>query len=287
LPNPRPQDGVTSFYYQVSPQFFKTMGIELLAGREFDWHDDRKSPRVAIVNRAFAKQVMHTDEALGRRFRFGFGGPLIMVVGVVEDGKYKTLTESPRPTVFEPILQSYNTTTTLIARSSLPESQRVEQMRQAMVGLDSHLPLYGTGSLQQMLGFAFFPTRAAAIALSAFGVLAIMLAATGIYGLVSYSVARRVREIGIRMAVGASRAQIVGTLLGRTVILLTAGVAIGLGLAVAAGRVLSSIVYQASPRDPRLWMAVLLTIGLIGLLSLWAPIRRALRIEPTVALRVE
>src|SRR5262249_24084538 len=235
LIHPRPADSVSAIYYQVSPNYFRTLGIELMAGRDFTWHDDAKSQRVAVVNLAFGNQVLHTDQPVGKRFRFGTAGALIEVIGVVEDGKYVSLTETPQPVSFQPILQSHNNTTTLIMKSSRPETQMVEQMRQAMTQLDAHLPLYGTGSLQQMLGLAFFPTRAAAIALSAFGLLAIMLAATGIHGLVSYAVARRVREIGIRMAVGAGRAQVIRLVLAKTLILIIAGAGVGLGLAMAAG----------------------------------------------------
>src|SRR5215472_11551679 len=287
LAHPRPADSVSSIYYQVSPNYFHTLGIELMAGRDFTWHDDAKSPRVAVVNHTFGKKVLHTEQPVGKRFRLGSAGPLILVIGAVEDGKYTSLTETPQPALFEPILQSYNTTTTLIVKSSRPETQMVEQMRQAVTQLDSHLALYGTGSLQQMLGLVFFPTRAAAIALSAFGLLAIMLAATGIHGLVSYAVARRVHEIGIRMAVGARGTQVVRLVLGKTLTLVAAGATIGAFLAVAAGHVLASIVYQASPRDPAVFAAVVGTMALLGLASCWAPVRRALRIDPMVALRHE
>jgi predicted permease len=284
-PNPRAADATNAIFYQVSPRFLETMGIDLLAGRDFGWHDDRSSPPVAMVNLAFAKQVLHTESPLGKHFRFGPGGPLTEVIGMVEDGKYETLTESRRPVVFKPILQSYNTTTTLEVRSSLPEARMVGQIRQAMARLDPNLPIYGAGSLEQLLGFAFFPSRAAALVLSAFGLLAVMLAVTGIHGLVSYAVARRVREIGIRMAVGARPVQVLRLVLGRVMLLLAAGSAFGLVLAIAVGRVLASIVYQASPRDPLALAAVLAAIVLLGLLSSWAPARRALRIEPVIALR--
>jgi len=287
IPNPRLADGRSAFVYEVSPQFFKTMGIELLAGRDFDWHDDHNSPQVAIINRTFGTQILHSAEPLGKRFRFGTAGPLIQVIGLVENGKYESLTEPKRPAVFQPILQAYNTTTTLVVKSTIPESQMVEQMRRVMAELDPHLPLYGTGSLRQMLGFAFFPMRAAAIALSGFGLLALMLAATGIHGLVSYGVARRVREIGIRIAVGASPAQVVRLVLGRTAVLLGIGALIGLGLALAVDTVLASIVYEVSPHDPVILMLVAATIGMLGLLSCLAPTRRALRIQPTIALRQE
>lgn len=287
VPNPTPRDARNAVVYQVSPQFFKTMGIGLLAGRDFDWHDDRNSPLVAVVNQAFGKQVLHSHAPLGKRFRFGSGGPLIQVVAVMEDGKYESLAEPERPAVFEPILQAYNTTTTLLVRSSMPEAEMVQQMHRTMAAIDPHLPFFGTGSLRQMLGIAFFPSHAAAIALSAFGILAIMLATTGIYGLVSYGVARRIHEIGIRMAIGARPAQIIRLVLGRTLVLLGTGAVIGLLLASAAGSVLASIVYTASPHDPVVLIAVIAATGLLGLLSSWAPTRRALRIEPTVALRHE
>lgn len=287
LANPRLADGRAAFVYEVSPGYMKTLGIQLLAGRDFDWHDDRNSPPVAIVNQAFGKQVMKTDQPVGKYFRFGTGGPRIEVIGLVEDGKYESLTEAEQPAAFRSILQQYNTTNTLLVRSSLPEAQVVEQMRKVMTQLDPHLPLYGTVSLRKMLGFAFFPSHAAAIALSAFGLLAIMLAATGIYGLVSYSVARRVKEIGIRVALGARPIQVVKTVLGRSLVLLLIGGAIGLGLALAAGQVFASIVYHASPHDPLVLAAVIMTLSVIGLLASWVPTRRALRIQPTVALRQE
>ena len=283
----RPSEGTSANYYEVSPGYFETIGTKLLAGRDFNWHDDAKAPRVAIVNRAFGRQVLHSESAAGKRFRQGPKGSLVEVAGVVEDGKYQSLTESQQPAVFWPMLQNYNGTTTLEVRSSIPAAQMVREMRQAVAGLDPELPLYGTGSVDQMLGFAFFPTHAAAIALSAFGVLAIMLAVTGIHGLVSYAVARRVREIGIRMAVGARPSQVLRLVLGRTMALLAVGSAIGLVASLAAGQVLASVVYGASSRDPRTLLAVLATIVVLGLISSWTPTRRALGIDPIAALRCE
>jgi ABC-type antimicrobial peptide transport system permease subunit len=155
------------------------------------------------------------------------------------------------------------------------------------VGLDSDLPSYSTGGLDHMLSFAFFPTHAAAIALSAFGVLAIMLAVTGIHGLVSYAVARRVREIGIRVAVGARPAEVLRLVLGRIAVLVGVGSALGLALALAAGQVLASIVYRSPPHDPVVLAGVLALMILLGLFSSWLPARRALHIEPMSALRYD
>jgi predicted permease len=286
-PNLTGADVRTATYYQISPGFLRTMGIRLLAGRDLEWRDDRNAPLVAIINQAFARQILRAESPIGKRFRFSSRGPLVEVVGEVEDGKYQALTESQRPAVFKPLLQQYNSTTTLLVKSSIPEPQMVSQMRQVISRMDPELPLFGTGSLQQMLGFAFFPTRAATTALSAFGVLAIMLAATGIYGLVSYAVARRVHEIGIRMAIGARRSHVVWIVLGRMGALLVLGTAVGSVLALAAGKVLANIVYQASSRDPSVLTAGVITILAIGLFSCWAPAYRATKIDPMVALRYE
>lgn len=198
----RASKGIWATYYDVSPGYFRAMGTRLLAGRDFTWHDDETAPKVAIVNESFARKVLGTCDVVGQRFRYR-NQPPVEIIGIAKDGKYITLTEVGSPVLFRPAAQSYNSTTVLVVRSSLPESEMAKEMQQAIARLDSRLPLYGVGSVTQMLGFAFFPSRAAIIALSAFGVLAVMLAVTGIYGLASYAVSRRVREIGIRVALGA------------------------------------------------------------------------------------
>jgi len=281
----RPSDRITVVYYQVSPEFFATIGTPLLAGRDFTWRDDAKSPRVAIVNLAFAKRIFRADSPIGRTFP-GWGNP-VEVVGVVADGKYETLTESQQPVLFWPILQSYNSTTTLEVKSSLASTQMVSEIRGAIAKLDPEMPLYGAGGLEQILGSAFLPARAAAVALGAFGMLAIMLAATGIHGLVSYAVSRRTREIGIRMAIGARPMQILRVILGKTAALLLFGSLAGFALALGAGQVIASIVYEARPHDPLVMLSVWLAIALLGLLASWFPARCATRVDPMEALRYE
>ena len=285
-PRPRAGESRVATTYEVSPNFFATMGIQLLAGRDFNLHDDSKSPRVVIVNHAFGRKVFGVDNPLGKRIHIGSGDTLFELVGVTEDGKYSTLAESQKLAIFLPALQQYNTTTTLIVRSALPQEELISRMRQAIAQLDPDLPLFGVGSLGNLLSFAFLPAHASAIALSAFGILAIMLAITGIYGLVSYAVAQRTHEIGIRVAIGAGPAHVIKLVLGRTFKLLAAGSAIGLVLAIAGARFMTSIIFGASA-DALAFVAVLLTIGVLGAISTWAPTRRALRIDPTSALRHE
>jgi predicted permease len=283
----RPSKSTGVSYYDVSPGYFRAMGTRLIAGRDFTWRDDKNATRVAIVNETFARKMFGTRDAIGGRFRYGRNAPPIEVIGVVETGKYTTLTEAPRPALFRPTAQSYNATTMLLVRSALPEAEMAEQIRKTIGDLDSRLPLYGVGSLTQMLGFAFFPSRAATVALSALGVLAIMLAITGIYGLAAYAVSKRTRDIGIRIAVGAQPLQVLRSVLGRTVMLLSIGSSVGLALGLAAGQVLSSVVYEASARDPLVIAAVALTMAVIGLGAALAPARQALSIDPIRALRQE
>jgi predicted permease len=273
--------------YEVSPGFFQTLGMRRELGRDLDWRDRAGVPRVAIVNATFARRIMRTRDAIGRHFAYGWRSDPIEIVGIVEDGKYQSLTEAPRPAVFEPILQTYNATTTLLVRSPLPPEQVVGAMRQAVAAIDPSLPLYGAGTVQQMLGLAMFPNQAAAVALTAFGVLALLLAATGIHGVVAYAVSRRRREIGIRIAIGAGSIAVLRLVLGRIVTLLVAGAAVGLVLAVAAGVVLSRVVYGASPRDPFVLATVTALMLTVGAVACWTPARKSLRIEPMSALRPE
>jgi predicted permease len=283
----RREEMVEASRYVVSPGFLAALHVPLVSGRELDWRDRVGTSRVAVVNETFARTVLHTSDAVGRRFRYGWGAAPIEVVGVVRDGKYVSLTEAPRAAVFDAILQSYNPTRVLEVRSSVPPEQMVRQIREVFRAEDPRMPLYDAEPLEQMLAFALFPTRVAAIALGSFGLLAVLLAATGIHGLVAYAVARRRREIGIRVAIGATRGQVLRIVLARIGVLVGAGCAIGLVLALAAGRVLSGIVLQASPRDPLALGGVALVLATVAAIACWAPARRSLRIEPTLALRAE
>lgn len=205
------------------------------------------------------------------------------VVAVVEDGKYASLTEAPAPAYFIPLLQRYSSSIVVIARSQRNGLELAGEMRQAIAKLDPRLPIYGVGSLRQMLGFVYLPVHAAAIALGAFGLLAIMLSVTGIYGLAAYTVSRRSREIGIRIAVGARPAQVLRLIFARTGALVRCWIR-----ARAAGaKLMASIVFQASSRDPIVLIAAVGLIALIGLAAAYGPARRALRIDPVQALRAD
>ncbi|WP_114209093.1 FtsX-like permease family protein [Acidisarcina polymorpha] len=273
-------------YYRISPTYFAAAGTHLLYGRAFTVHDDQHAPKVAIVNQTFARQLFGVENAVGRRYPTD-PGKETEVVGVVEDGKYSTLTEDPAPVVYLPIDQSPDNDTVLIVRSERPTADIVAAVRQAISSVDRGLPTFALGPWPDALAFATFPARAATIALGVLGILATMLAVTGIFGLASYTVSKRMRELGIRVALGAQQRQVLRAALQRTAILLSIGSISGLGLGVAASRLLASVVYQANASDPFVIVGVAVTMAFIGLISAAVPARRALQVEPARLLRDE
>ncbi len=217
----------------------------------------------------------------------GDGAPSIEIVGVIEDGKYESLGEDPMAAVFEPVAQHYNGWTTLIVRTSLAPQEAIGWIRRVLTAMDPELPLFGVGTLTDELAWPLFPARIAAIVLGAFGMLAMVLAATGIFALMAYAVSRRTREIGIRIALGARAGQVLGFVLRRSAILFLIGVVAGASLALFFGRVLSTILYGISPHDPITYLYALLLMGCVAFLASWYPARRAISIDPALTLRAE
>jgi predicted permease len=275
--------------YQISPGYLAAAGTRLLAGRDVDWRDRAGAPRVALVNRTFARTLFPGEDAIGKRFRFGSDPKAgqIEIVGIVQDGKYESLGEDPELATFLPLAQNYNHWTTLVMRTSVPPGQATASLRRLIAEMDPSLPLFNTGSLRDQLAYPLFPARVAAVVLGLFGFIAVVLAATGVFALVAYAVARRTREIGIRMALGADAGQVLGTILARTAVLSLAGAAAGTAIALAAGRSLSAVLYGVGPNDPRTYAVALLLMAAICAFSCWLPARRALRIDPSRSLREE
>ncbi len=273
--------------YAVSPGYFKAAGTTLLAGRSFTWHDDENSPRVAVVNQVFAREVFGSiQKALGGHYKHR-DGTRIEVVGVAEDGKYVNLTEDPQAAVFFPILQSPSSGIWLVVRSNRdPRQLTAAALNRSMRGLDPGL-LFSIRSWDNELDSVLFPARVATVSLGVLGGLGAMLALTGIFGMAAYSVSKRLRELGIRVALGAQHRQVLWAALGRVLRLLAFGSAAGLLLGVAASKVLAFIVYQATPSDPVVLGGVLLTMVLVGLVAAWAPALRALSTDPSKLLREE
>ncbi|HEX6496219.1 MAG TPA: ABC transporter permease [Acidobacteriaceae bacterium] len=277
-------------YYSISPRYFETAGTRMLAGRDVTWHDDKNAPPVAIVNQTFARRLFHTPNALGRVFRDGSGANLT-IIGIVEDGKYGSLTEEPSPALFYSVAQNPDTDTHVLIRTTTPATLARGRLAAALssivASVDPNLPIGGIAPWQQIIAPVLFPARAATIALGILGVLALALAITGIFGLASYSVARRMRDFGIRLALGAPRQSILHTAIGRVAIIVLIGSSLGMLLGLASTRILAAIVYGASATDPLVVCAVVFTMLATGILSAALPARRALHIEPASLLREE
>jgi ABC-type antimicrobial peptide transport system permease subunit len=207
-------------------------------------------------------------------------------VGVVEDGKYKNFSEGPQLVMFFPILQSPTSDTSLVVRSSRDPQQLAAAMQSTLRNLDAGLPFY-VQTWNQELNFALFPSRMATVSLGVLGLMGAMLSITGIFGMAAYSVSRRLKELGIRMALGAERREVLQAALGRAFKLLAFGSAAGLTLGILSTRVLASIVYQATPRDPLVLAGAVLAMLLLGLLATWIPAQRALSLDPVTLLREE
>jgi predicted permease len=272
--------------YQISPEFFAAAGAPLLAGRAFTWHDDKSAPRVAVVNETFARKIFGSPEnALGRHYK-SWNGTRIQVVGIAKDGKYTSLTEEPQAATFVPILQTPSSQSFLIARSQGDPRQLAGAIRSSVHDLDAGLPVF-IQTWPEAMDFFLFGSRMATASLGVLGALGAILSITGIFGIAAYSVSKRLRELGIRMALGAQWKEVLGAALGRSLRLLAFGSAAGLLLGILASRVLASIVYQATSRDPLVLTAVVLGMALLGLVATWIPAQRALSIDPAILLREE
>ena len=276
----------STMMYQVSPEFFVAAGTPLLAGRALTWHDDKNAPRVAVINETFARKLFGSQtNALGRYYKT-WNGTRVQVVGIVRDGKYANLTEEPQAAMFMPLPQSPSSQTYLVIRSDSNPQQLSGAIRSRLRDLDSGLPAY-IQTWPKEMDFFLFGARMATVALGVLGALGAILSITGIFGMAAYSVSRRLRELGIRMALGAEWKEVLGAALGRALKLLAFGSTAGLLLGILASRVLASIVYQATPRDPLVLSGVVLAMALLGLVATWIPAQRALTIDPARLLREE
>jgi predicted permease len=272
--------------FRISPEYFQAAGTTLLTGRAFTDRDDKNSPRVAVVNREFARKIFGSaTKAMGGHFKMP-DGARVEVVGIAEDGKYASLTEDPLPVMFVPILQMPSSSTWLVVRSNRDPSQVGAAIRNRLQSVDAGLPVF-IQSWYKELDTILFAPRMATISLGVLGVMGAILSITGIFGMAAYAVSKRLRELGIRVALGAQRKEVLQAALGRAVKLLAVGSAGGLLFGILASPVLAFIVYQATPRDPLVLAGVVLAMALLGLVATWIPAQRALSVDPMVLLREE
>jgi predicted permease len=286
---PPPGEGMNAFAETVSPGYFKTMRVPLVEGRDFDERErEGITPEAVIINETLARRLWPGESSVGKRM--GLGKKVedaLQVIGVARDSKVKTLGEEPRNLMYVSVDQTYRGGMTLVVRAPGEGGGVIEGVRQAVKEIDPRMPLYKVMTIEQHLTWAFWAQNMAAALATAFGLLALALAAVGLYGVVSYTVARRTREIGIRVALGAQARDILRIVLGQGMALTLIGLAAGLFVAFALARQLTSLLYGLSPGDPATYILVALVLACVALLACLVPARRATKVDPMVALRYE
>jgi len=275
---------LAAYVYQISPGYLNAAGTRLLNGRDVSWHDTAQTPHVAIVNEAFARKMWGEAPAIGQRFLVS--GNLTEVVGVAENGKYHDLEESPHPAAYLSLSQSGQGETIFVVRSRRTVSEIAADLEHTLGSIAPNSSI-AVQSWTDAVDSELLPARAATVSLGVMGLLAAMLAVTGIFGMAAYSVSRRMKELGIRVALGAKGGQVFTAALGRPMALLGAGSLVGLTAGFFASRLLGQIVYQANPSDPAVVVGTVLTMALLGLVASAIPARRALTADPSKLLREE
>jgi predicted permease len=275
------------YVFTISPGYLEAAGTRLLGGRDFSWQDTTQTPYVSVVNETFARKMWGGTSAIGQRFIVR--GHLTEVVGVVEDGKYHNMQESQQPVAYLSLSQNEQNRMVFVARSQRAQNEMAATLERTLNDLEPDARIKVHSWLEVLGGVnALFPARAATMALCVMGLLAAMLAVTGIFGMAAYNVSRRMKELGIRVALGARTKHVMSAAVGRPILLLGAGSLVGLVLCgVFASRLLGQIVYQANPRDPVVVVGAVLTMAMLGIAASAIPALRALAVDPSKLLREE
>jgi len=280
-----PGDHLSADFRQVSPSFFATMGVPLVRGRVFTDHDTAEGPLVAIIDESLARRYFANDDPVGKHLHFG--DATAEIAGVVRGVHDLGLDQEPRPTIYLTYLQSPEQTMSLVVRSDAPGKTLVARVKNAIWSVDKDQPVYNIRTMDTIIAELTSAQRVAFVLLGIFAFLAVTLAAVGIYGLTSYSVSQRTHEVGIRMALGAQRRQVMELMVGQSVRLAVAGVAIGTASALVLTQLMSSLLYGVSASDPATFAGAAVLLTLVSLAAAYFPARRATRVDPMIALRYE
>jgi predicted permease len=269
----------------IGPGHFRTLNISLAAGRDFTHQDTSRSAPVGIVNETLARQFWPGKNAVGQRLRSSASAEPIVIVGVVRDSKYVTISEAPRPFMYRPFSQSYSSMVSLMVRATGAPLSALPAVRNVVHTLDPGLAVFNVATLEEATSLSLLPSRVAGGLLGALGLLALVLAALGIHGVLSFLVRARTREIGLRVAIGATPRMVVAMVLRQAATWTALGAGIGIALALAATRFLASFLYGISPTDPATFAGVTLMLTLVAGIAAYMPARRASRLDPLAALR--
>jgi predicted permease len=270
----------------VGPDYFTTMGIPIVRGRQFDEKDSDAAPRVAIINETLARQLWPGENPLGKRLGSQrAGAPEMEIVGVARDAKYRTLGEPPLPFVYTPLLQEYESRGVLIVRSPADPRRLLGEMRAAIRGLDPDLPVFNAQPVSESIAVSLLLPQTGAALFGSFGLVGLLLSAAGLYGLMAYLVSLRRREIGIRMALGATRGNVFREVARQGLMRAGVGIALGAPLSLAVNRGLNAVLYGLTSTDLATLAGIALLLAGVSLLACYLPARRAARLDPMAALR--
>ena len=272
-------------YETVGPLYFQTMRIPLLHGRDFDNRDQENTPGVAVINETMARRYWPGGDALGKRIKLTKGW--LEVVGIAKDVKNRSLSESPQPFLYLPLLQDYRSNMILVARTAMEPEKMFHAVQADVASLDPKMPMFDAKTLEDHIGVSLFLQRMAATLLSIFGLLALSLAALGLYGVTAYAVSQRTRELGIRISVGANRLHILKLILGQGLMLSVIGMIAGTIIALVVTRLSTHLLYGVSAADPMTLSIVALLLLAVALMAAYFPARRATKVDPIIALRTE
>jgi predicted permease len=284
---PKPNEDTELNTNIVTPNYFKTMDIPLVEGCDFNAADTKGAPGVVIINEEFARRFFPGGSPVGKRLRTDSEGPYLEVVGVAKNAKYRGLLEEPLPFFYTPLAQKGMSSMSLLVRTDGDPLTVLPSVRAELKSLNQNLTLYQINTLSAQLADALSNERMIAVLIGLFGIAALLLAAVGLYGVMSYAVARRTHEIGVRMALGAQTGDIMKLVLWQGMILLLVGAVVGLAAAFALTRLMSSLLYGISATDPVTFVGITLLLAVVSLLACYFPARRATKVDPMVALRYE
>jgi predicted permease len=284
IPRPPVGEMPDAIVERVGPDYFATLGTPLVAGRDISEKDKAGAPMVAVVNETFARRFWPGQNAVGKRFHDG-GERLIEIVGLARNGIYRNYGEGPTLVVFFPIAQWYSPDAVLVVRTPSDPRSAIAAIRGEAQALDPRLPIFDAKTLEHHLDVPLFPLHAAAVAVGSFGVLALILATIGIYGVMAYSVSQSKQEIGIRMALGALPGDVWRMVLRTGIAITSGGMAIGLAGAFGVSRVVGNLLYGVSSTDPMTFVLISLLLGGVALVACFVPARRATKVDPVVAIR--
>jgi predicted permease len=271
----------------VGPGYFDTIGIPIVKGRDFTRADLATNPKVVVINQTMAEQFWKGEDPIGKRFKFFGDDDYSTVVGVAKNSKYNGVVEEPLPFIYQPLAQNYTPAATLHVRSAGDAGSLAASVRREVQQLDPTLSLFDVRTLEEQVGESLQPQQMNVVLLTVFGVLALLLASIGLYGVASYSVSQRTREIGVRMALGARPSSVLAMVLGHGMMLVAAGLAVGLVVAYVVSGFARALFAGVSPHDPATFLLTAAGLGAIALLATYIPARRATRIDPLIALRTD